>query len=370
MITKKDNISSLVNIEISKSSLLNNLNEFRKIASEKGLAPVLKSNAYGHGLNIIGNLLDKESVEFFVIDSYFEAKKLRNDDIKTPLLIIGYTNTDSIIKNNLKNISFTIANLDTLREIAEKINKKTYIHLKFDTGMHRQGILYEDIDLAINLIKNNNKIILDGICSHLADADGETIDETEKQIEIWNSIVNKIKKELPNARYFHLSNTAGHNFIKKIQSNISRLGIGLYGISNIENLNLKPVLKIKTIITGIKNIKSGEKVGYNFTFEAKNNTKIATIPVGYFEAIDRRLSNKGFVKIDNKFCPIIGRVSMNITTIDISNTENIKLDDEVCVISNIKSDINSVENIAKTCNTIPYEILIHIPEHLKRVVVD
>lgn len=358
----------LVTISISRSALLGNLGEFIKATQPRQIAPVLKSNAYGHGLSLIANELKKEKVPFFVIDSYFEAKALRNEKITSPLLIIGYSSTDSIIKNNLKNIIFTITSLDSLKELSAKILKPTHIHLKIDTGMHRQGILPEEKEVATNIIKANAKIIIDGICSHLSDADNKNQSFTKKQIILWNDLVKYFKKEFPLLKYWHISASAGHIY-QDADSNITRLGIGLYGLTNIEYLNLKPVLEMRTIITGIKKIKKGETVGYNNTYKAEDDMVIATIPVGYNEGLDRRLSNKGFVKIDEQDCPILGRVSMNITIIDISKLNNIKIGDEVIVISSIKNDLNSIENIARICDTISYEIAVHIPQHLKRIII-
>lgn len=359
----------LVTITLSKTNLLSNLIEFKKNHPNHQVAPVLKSNAYGHGLTLIANELENLHLPCYVIDSYFEAKALRNDGIKTPLLIIGFSTIDSIIKNNLKRISFTIINIDSLRELSEKINKSILIQLKIDTGMHRQGILIEEIDEAIKIIKSNKKINLEGICSHLSDADNKDNIYTYSQIEKWNKIVNIFKNNFSNLKYWHISATAGHAY-KEARANLIRLGIGLYGITEVNNLKLKPVLEMKTVITGIKKINKGEFIGYNNTFTAERDMRIATIPVGYNEGVDRRLSNIGYVKIREKFCSIIGRVSMNITTIDVSEIQDIKIGDEVIVISSKKLDQNSIENIAKKCSTIPYEISVHIPQHLKRIVIN
>lgn len=151
---------------------------------------------------------------------------------------------------------------------------------------------------------------------------------------------------------------------------MARLGLGLYGISIIENnkLSLKPVLSLTSIISGIKVVKKGDTVGYNNTFIAKNDRLIATIPAGYAEGVDRRLSNTGQVEIAGILCPIIGRISMNITTIDITHMPNIQIGDIVTLISNDNSSPISASNIAKTCQTIPYEVLVHIPSHLRRVI--
>lgn len=357
--------SPLITIEINKKNLLHNLNEFKSLSKNKLICPVLKSNAYGHGIDIIANILENHELPFFVIDSYFEAKKLRDYGIKTPLLIIGYVKPENINSSKLKDISYTIISIEHLKQI----KNETKIHLKIDTGMHRQGISENELDRALNIIRKNKDIVLEGICSHLSDAENNNSDYTDKQIQIWNRINKKILNEFPNIKYRHLSNTWGHIHDNKIDSNMNRLGIGLYGLTYIPGLNLKPILNLKTIITSIKKINAGEMIGYNGAFIANKDMTIATIPVGYYEGIDRRLSNIGFVKIKDHAVRIIGKVCMNISIIDITELKDIKIDDEVIVISNNQDDKNSIEKIAEMCNTITYEIAVHIPEHLKRIVV-
>lgn len=372
----------LITLEISKSRLIHNINQFLTLAPEGRLAPTLKSNAYGHGIIEVAEIIEqemkinkklKDSIPFFVIDSYFEAIASRAKGIKTPLLIIGYTRPETILNSNLKNISFTITDIQTLLAI-EDSKKSICINLKIDTGMHRQGILPEEIDQAINIIKKNKNIVLDGICSHLSDSDGLDPTFTQSQINLWNNLVDKITSSFPDLKYIHLSNTFGHLYSKTIKANVSRLGIGLYGLADgLKNkINLQPILEMKTIITSIKKIKKGETVGYNNTFKADHDMTIATIPVGYYEGLDRRLSNFGFVEIlpSHTPCSIIGRVSMNITSIDITNIKDAKNGTEVLVISNNPQSKCSIENIAKLCNTITYESVVKIPGQLKRVVVE
>ena len=301
-------------------------------------------------------------------------------------------------------MAFTVTNLETLRAITEvEINqysssikkhffnllrlrfrpKLVHIHLKIDTGMHRQGILPEEIPLAIALLKGDEKdragkkhpIVLEGICSHLSDADNIDESFTESQTHTWNKVVEQFRHEFKHLKYIHLSATDGHRLTHDIAANVSRLGIGLYGLSEnpfiTSRLNLRPILEVKTIITVIKKLQEGEVTGYGNTFKATHDMTIATIPVGYFEGFDRRLSNNGIILVGkNRIpCPILGRVSMNIITIDVSNVPNIKISDEVTAISSNSSDENSIVNIAKKCGTISYEIAVHIPAHLKRVVV-
>lgn len=346
----------LVEVEVFKENLLRNLHVFQ---SKIPVAPVLKSNAYGHGLVKVAQIMEKQKAPFLIVDSYYEALILRNEKIKSKIFMMGHNDIENILQNKLKNVAFAITEIETLAGLSA-LKKPQKFHLKIDTGMNRQGIALEQIDEALNLIKSNKNIIIEGICSHFADSDGETEDFTLSQIEKWNKIVQKFRAEF-DLKYWHLSNSFGGKFADKINANVMRLGIGLY-------LWEKPALQIKSRISSVKSVKAGAKIGYNCTYEAQRDMKIATIPMGYFEGVDRRLSNRGFVKIKDVFCPIVGRVSMNITTVDVSNVDA-KAGDEVIVISADKADKNSVENIAEMCGTISYEILVHIPAQLRRNIV-
>ena len=375
----------LITLQIYKERLVNNLNEFRKLAPHGNVAPVLKSNAYGHGLLEIAYILENErnkngkninGIPFFIVDSYFEALALRSDGIKTPLLIIGYTRPEIIMESKLRDLSFMVGDLETLN-ILKKVSHIVSIHLKIDTGMHRQGILPEEIDKAIIYIEASEYkyIRLDGLFSHLCDADNPDDSFTDSQIHIWNRIVNKFKNKFISIKYFHLSATDGHRFSPDIDANVSRVGLGLYGLLDGGqfrlSLNLKPVLEMKTMITNIKALKRGEFVGYGNTFQSDKDLNIATIPVGYYEGLDRRLSNIGHILVGpgQCACPIIGRVSMNISVIDISKMINVKIGTPVIVMSADSSKPNSIISMAKDCGTIPYEIAVHIPAQLKRIVI-
>ncbi len=361
----------LVKILVLKNNLLSNLHAYQKKFPQLKIAPVLKSNAYGHGLVAVAKILDRENPPFFCVDSFFEARQLRHEGIKTKILIIGYVRPEEICASRLKDVSFTIVSLEQLQQISTNFHKFLNIHLKIDTGMHRQGIALKEIEAAIDLIKNNKNIFLEGVCSHLADADNKNQEFTLAQVQNWNRAAKIFQENFGGLKFLHLAATAGLAYADKINAQVARVGIGLYGfdISSLQDLDLKPVLEMRTILTSVKEILPGDKVGYGGTFVANQPMKIATVPVGYFEGVDRRLSNRGWLKVRNVFCPIIGCVSMNITSLDISQVNQPAAGDEVLVISSQPNDKNSVENLAKLCNTIPYEILVHLPFQLRREVI-
>lgn len=360
-----------VEILVYKENLLYNLNEYKQRYPKLSFAPVLKSNAYGHGLVQVARILDKEQIAFLVVDSLFEAMTLRHEGIKSQILVIGYTSAENISNSKISNVAFTIISLEQLKEINNSLKKEKKFHLKIDTGMHRQGIMSEELSEVMKIIQKNRFIDLEGVCSHLADADGDQEDFTNSQIEKWQKNVDIIKQNFQNIKFFHLTATAGLAYADKIQTNVARLGLGLYGINSSPSvkLNLKPALEMRSIVSSIKTIKEGDCVGYNVIYKADKITRVATVPVGYFEGVDRRLSNLGYFKFGNQNCQIVGRVSMNITSVDVTMAPEMKMGSRITVIGINQQDENSVENIAKLVHTIPYEILVHIPQHLKRSVV-
>ena len=366
---------ALVEVLVSKRNLLHNLCEYKRAFPKLQFAPVLKSNAYGHGLLEVAEILDSQNCPFFMVDSIYEALALKQDGIKTKILVAGYTHPENLKNAVTKNVSYTITSLAELQEISKLLKSKKNFHLKIDTGMHRQGILPEEIRNAVEIIKSCKFINLEGLLSHLADADGRDLKFTESQTSEWQRVIKIFQNEFQEIKFFHLANSAGAFFSNGIFANVARLGGGLYGIDAAPNskhleLDLKPALEIRSCVSSIRSVEANEFIGYNLTYRTLKKMKLATVPLGYFEGVDRRLSNIGKFKINENFCEIAGRVSMNITSIDVTNLPKVQMGDPVTIISRKKDDPNSVENIARQINTDPREILVHIAQHLRRVVVD
>ncbi len=354
-----------IEISIYKENILHNLKTFRTFTRLQ-IAPVIKSNAYGHGLIKVAQILDGENIPFFVVDSLFEARALRSEGVSSRILVIGYTPTENILSSLPPLTSISVGSLSQLNELALR-RAKTIIHLKVDTGMHRQGIMVDELSAAIEIIKRY-RLTLEGICSHLSDAENEDVTRTEAQISIWNSVVEKCKIAFPELTYIHLSASAGAQFTAKIQANVLRLGLGLYGIdlTPSSTRELKPALSLRAPISSVRTIDTGESIGYGATFTAKRKMRIATAPLGYYEGVDRRLSNKGAFRVRGKYAPIVGRVSMNITSIDVTEVPDIAVGDMIEIISDNPQALHSIESFAKICDTIPYELLVHLPAHLSR----
>ncbi|MBI4053879.1 MAG: alanine racemase [Candidatus Doudnabacteria bacterium] len=362
----------LIRISIFSDSLTDNLRAYQRKYPGVQFAPVLKSNAYGHGLVEVAAILDRLSPPFFAVDSFFEALSLRRARIKSKILIMGYTREELMTKRTLKDVSFSVFNLERLKILASRLKYPGYFQLKVDTGMHRLGILASELGEALRLIKSNPNIILEGVYTHFADADNPDESFTKQQISTWNETAKIARKALDNLQFIHAAATAGIAYASEIEGNVCRLGIGLYGINVAPRakVDLKPALEMKSVLTGFKKVEKGDYIGYSRLFCAPGDMIVATVPVGYNEGVDLRLSNKGVLLVRGQICPIIGRVSMNMTTIDISGLQNPKEGEEVVVFSNNPDDRNSVENVGKTCGIRnPRELLVRFPSYLRREVV-
>jgi alanine racemase len=212
--------------------------------------------------------------------------------------------------------------------------------------------------------------------SHFAESENPDSTLTKLQIRNCKDALTLLKSAKITLQWIHVANSGGILNAKKLNlgsmSNMARAGLDLYGIDprpTENDKNLKPVLKLTTRIVQIKELKKGDKVGYNGTFTAKKDMAIAILPIGYYDGVDRRLSNKGMMLIDGISCLIIGRVSMNITAVDISKVKNPRVGQQVIVFSNNLTDMNSIATSASICETIPYDLLVHLATSTRRDIV-
>lgn len=343
-------------IELSKSALRHNYRYYVKMHPEAKICPVLKSNAYGHGLVEIAGMCEKLNPPYLIVDSFYEAFEIKKAGIKTPCLIIGYTLPENYKHMSFNNVAVTILDMDTIHALGQ-LNKKVKVHLKVDTGMHRQGVPLNKVDEALELIASYKKLELEGICTHLADADNSDPTFTKMQVKEFKKICKKV-----DVKWKHISATAGAGIIFSKEFNMIRLGLGIYGDSPIEKFakNLKPVMKFSSTLIDIKKLKKGESVSYGCTFKAKKDMKIGLIPAGYYEGVDRRLSNKGYVYYKDKKCPIIGRVCMNLTVIDLTDVKSVRKGACVDFIR------DNVSEIAELSDTISYVVWTKIAPTIRR----
>lgn len=361
-------------IEIDTKAIKNNYRVFRSLIGKNcALMSVIKSNAYGHSIADFSKEMQKLGADWLAVDSIVEGELLRKEGVRARILVLGHTLPVKLKTAAEKNINLTVSDMHGLKNIVQaKLPKKIKIHLKIDTGMHRQGFFLADLKKAINILKNNKtKIAVEGIYTHFAAAKNPAFPkDTEKQIAEFEKAV-----ALLNAAGFrpirHCAATSGTLLFPHSHFDMVRVGIGLYGMwpsketaSFCKNkIKLEPALTWKTVVSEVKNLKKGDHIGYGFTEKIHRDSKIAILPVGYWHGYSRSLSAIGHVMIKGKPAKVLGRISMDMTVIDITGIENIKSGAEVMLIG---KDITA-EHVADLTGTINYEITTRINPLIKRI---
>lgn len=379
----KKKFETLNEIEVSRRDLLHNWRYLSSLDKRIKIAPVVKSNGYGHGIVNVTKVLDYLNIPFFCVDSLFEAYQLQKAHIKTPILVMGYTNPENFKIKKLP-FSFAVFDLETAK-VLNKFQSNCKVHIFVDTGMHREGIPVKDLPDFLTALKQFSNLTIEGLMSHFASSENRADPLFLNQIKQFKKAKEIFKKLKVSPKWFHIAATGSlinpqtRPIIASV-SNLARTGLALYGFSpyymdpyatlqDDATRHLKPVLNLTTKIIQIKTVKKGEKLGYEGTYTAREDLTIGVLPIGYYDGVDRRLSNKGVFLVDNIECPILGRVSMNINIIDLSKVPNPKIGQEAVVYSSNPKDKNSLVNSAKICKTIPYDLLVNLAETTRRTVV-
>lgn len=370
-------------VEISKSALLHNIASYRKVLSAHALlAPVIKSNAYGHGILEIAKILDASpDVGYLCVVSTSEALYLRNAGITKPILALSIIDTE--IKHALdRNIDIVIYDSTFLQEvngIAQRLNKKARVHLKIDTGLSRLGIHHQEAYDFIRKCVSLPGIELVGIFSHFAASERSDLSFSHLQLERFSVLLDALEKDNIHIPLKHFASSAAITSLPQSHLTFARLGIGTYGLWSsaeskvrMETLHpgffLRPVMEWKTRIIARKTVPAGSYIGYDCTYQAPIATETALLPIGYYDGYDRRLSNQGMVKIRDQFFPIRGRIAMNLCIIDVTTHPEIRVGDEVTLLG--AEHLITAETLADQCRTINYEFVSRINPVISRVVVE
>lgn len=367
---------TLNRIVIDKQNILHNYNYLKSLQADAEIFPVLKSNAYGHRLKEMCKILSESSAKMIIVDSFPEAQ-----------IVYKYSNKKALIISEMpfatykycdfSRTEFVVYNIATLKFLA-KSKVKPNIHLFVNTGMNREGI--GDFEKFIAEAKDYfNKVNIIGVCSHLASADDISV-LNQKQQDKFFDCLDLLRKNGIYPKWVHLANSAGTFILKDNRFTAFRAGISLYGYNVFSKNhpeyksaeNLKPALSLYSTVISVQKINLGDAISYNETFHPEKEGNIAVIPFGYFEGLDRRLSNKAkfLVKTRKKsfYARIAGRVCMNITCLDCGDNK-VEVGDEVEIISSDPSAKNSIQSLADIMGTIPYEILVKLQGNIYREVV-
>ncbi len=381
-------------VEISKDALAHNIQEFKRhVGAETALMAVVKANAYGHGLVETAKIADRSGAAWFGVDNVDEALRLRKNGIRKPILILGYT-LNSRLKDCVQNgISFVAYNLETVRALRRlklkrvgphpaKNAKAAFVHIKIETGTTRQGLAGEELRRLVRELKKTPGVVIEGASTHYANIE-DTTDSSyaELQLKRYQDGLRVMKSEGIDPPWKHTACSAAAILYPETYFNLARIGIAMYGmwpsketlaVAKREKrmISLVPALTWKTVIAQIKTVKKGSPVSYGLTESVTRDSKLAILPVGYWDGYDRRgLSQTGQVLIRGHRCKIVGRICMNMCVVDVTDVKGVRVEDEVVLLGKQKSQIITAEDLAGKIGTINYEVVTRINPQTPRVVV-
>ena len=368
--------------EVSLSALTENyLRLKRHLAADGQVRPlmaVVKANAYGHGAVECARALEAVGADWFGVALVEEAIELRQAGIVQPVFCLGgfwRTQGELIVEHDLTPALFRMDLAEELNECAKAAGRVASFHLKVDTGMGRLGVQLSELAEFASALRSLNHINLDGVLTHFADADGLETDYTEGQISRFNKAVSILRELGFQPTWLHMANSAGLHAYPEAHGNLARAGAAMYGLvrdvlsPRLEPLPLKPVLALKSRIVLLKTVPAGTSLGYGCTFTTARESRIATLPIGYADGFHRAHSNNGRVIVRGRFAPVVGRVSMDLTVLDVTDVPSVELGDEVVLLGAQQGLRISAEDLAAEIGTISYEILTSISGRVPRIYV-
>lgn len=367
--------------EIDLSALRHNFRTMNRLVGEQTtVCAVIKADAYGHGIEHVAVALQKEGAEWLGVTSTDEGVQVRDAGVNTRILLMTgfwHGEEEEVVARNLTPSVWDPWQVESLQQTAARRGARARIHLKVDTGMTRFGIGMTDLPKTLELIRQSPNLELEGVFTHLASAEVVDAPDVEAQREKFAQVREVVGQHGFAPRYFHMANTAATICHPETRDLMVRPGIAMYGY--IQRfawasggrgpgfpIDLKPVLSWKTNIISIRQVPAGRFVGYNGTFITTRRTRIAGLPIGYADGLNRRMSNRGRFIVRDHYAPIIGRISMDITLLDVTDIPEAQIGDEVLVIGSSKSCQVNAWHHAHFADTIAYEILCAISERVPR----
>lgn len=385
-------------VEIDSKAIKYNIRNLSDLTRKRvKFMSVVKSNAYGHGLVEFAKVAVEAGAEYLGVVNIDEALELRKSGIKVPIIVLGYVQPVRAKEAQKNNIEISVVSHEHAVDlIHQRFSPKLKVHVKVETGINRLGIQKKNVLSVFKELSKSKKIEIEGIYSHLASVEENNLDYTGDQFKEFGEILEILKKYNFKIRIKHIAASGANLLFMESHFDIVRCGIACYGLwpseENKKNFYaeadldtprpfLKPALSYKTRVVQVKNINGGY-IGYGCTYRVTRAMRVAVIPIGYYEGFDRGLSCSsskeakrgekskcGEVLIAGKRCPVVGRVCMNMTIVDVSkvNPKDIHVGDEVVIIGKQDKEKITAEEVAEKIGTINYEIVSRIPGHIPRI---
>ncbi len=384
--------------EIDLSALVHNLAEIRRAAGRPvGVLAPVKADAYGHGAIDVSRALERAGVNMLGVARIEEGIELRDAGIEAPILVLSGVpvggpppfetleqRLDELLHFRLTPVLYDLGTalaLDRLlqkRQLAREIDEsgpppRLEYHLKLDTGMGRIGLPAGDLRDAIETLMRLKHLRITGALTHFSDADSESDDArafTQRQAAAFHEAIGSLRALAETPLVLHAANSAATMHREGVDLDMVRPGIALYGIRPSDTIvtgaDLRPVMRLTTRVLFVKDLPAGSPVSYNRTFTTSRASRIATLPVGYGDGYPRSLSNRGEVLIRGARAPVVGRVCMDLTMVDVTGIPGVAAGDEAVLIGAAGSDRMSAEEVASKAGTIPYEILCQVSKRVPR----
>ena len=361
-------------VDIDLNALAHNLRQVRHCLQPScDILAIVKANAYGHGAFEITRALHRLGVRRFGVATVEEGTELRRAGIVDQIVVLGAVlpgQLDDLIAHGLTPVIYDLPLMQELVKVLPPSAKPDPIHIKIDTGMGRLGLAPEQVTMGLHVADLGRTLSLEGIMTHMADADNSDHQFTAAQIARFRSIVDRLTLKGFKPPLIHMANSAGILVHPAAHFSMVRPGIMLYGYHTLshrrEHVALQPILSWYTTIAAIRTIAEGDGVSYNRTFTATKPTRIAVLPVGYADGYSRLLSNKGSVLIGGRRAPVVGRVCMDMVMVDVTEIPQARSGDSVALIGQQGAERITAEDIADGIGSISYEVLCSIGPRVVR----
>lgn len=360
-------------VEVDLKVLKENFKLIKKQVGNVKVMPVLKANAYGHGLVRIAQFYSGMKADYLGVAVVEEGILLREKGIKLPILVLGGIWGNQIPLFLKYDLTITASSIDKLKQIDETANQmkiKAKVHLKIDTGMERLGVHYYNAEKFLNAAYKCKNLKVEGIFSHFANSESSDLTYSKMQLERFNEVLNYFEKHSIELPLRHISNSGGILQLSEASFDMVRPGIILFGVYPSKEVNrtveIKPALTWKSLVVYFKVIKSNHPVGYGSTWQTDHNVRAVTVPVGYGDGYLRSMFNKAEVIINGKRYPVIGTISMDQIIVNLEQGSAYNGDEVILLGSDGKNSI-TCEDMAEWAGTIPYEILTNINTRVPRV---
>src|SRR5215813_4287449 len=363
--------------EISLPALKHNYLTIRNhLGAPSQLMAVVKANAYGHGAVECARALDEINADWFGVALVEEGIELRRARITRPIFLLGgfwRGQADDLIASDLTPAVYRLDQAEELNARGGALGRFVNFHLKVDTGMGRLGVRLDELAEFARALGRFDRVKLDGVMTHFAAADSATTDYTGRQIALYEEAVEILRDLGFDPSWRHLANSAGIHAYPQSHGNLARAGASMYGLTRdvlsprLAPFDLRPVMSLRSRIVMLKTVPAGRPLGYGLTFTTGRESRVATLPIGYADGLRRSHSNNGQVLTRGRLAPIVGRVSMDLTIIDVTDVPAAELGDEVILIGEQNGLRISAEDLAERIGAISYEIVTGISARVPRV---